>query len=521
MFLHGQESSRSEASRPIVATELGELEGQIEHGIRVFRGIPFAASPAGELRWAPPQPGEAWDGVRDATRFGPDCPMPASLAEGVAEGDYVDERSIHGADYDVWFGAMAESGSEDCLTLNLWTPNPAPIGAPVMVFLSPTGSGSVPVFDGGTFARDGVVFVVPNHRLFTQSTFAHPALTRAELPNKPSSMLRDLDNIAALKWVRDHIRDFGGDPGNVTVFGVSNSGAGILRLMATPAAEGLFHRAIVQSGSSRNFPITYAGLESIGVELARIAGLDGENATTEQLRALPIDALPFFAAHTVNDHFGEQPYPVLFELGQSHEIALMIGSNTWDGSSLRYPPASIVERTPPDMLGAYEAEGLSGDALGYAIYTDEHVGAPARWYAARQAERGVPVYHYIYSYVSSFFGDRLGAAHAEEIAYVFDNLDRVPELEGLVISDRDRRIARMMHGCWVAFARTGEPRCEDVPDWPAYDEMTDWTMELGAAPRVHQHYRAAQYAAHDEHRARITEDTRDGLEVVRALRAVE
>lgn len=514
------QAAREPAMRTIVATELGKLEGETVDGIRVFRGVPFAAPPVGVLRWAAPQPAAPWQGVRDATGFGPDCPMPASLKAGVTTGSYVDATSIHGTDYDVWFGKMAEGDSEDCLTLNVWTRGPASQGAPVIVFLSPTGSGAVPVFDGGTFARDGVVFVSPNNRLFTQAAFVHPSLTAAMLPDRPDTLLRDLDQIAALEWVRDHIRDFGGDPGNVTVVGVSNSGAAILRLMTAPRAKGLFHRAIVQSGGPRNVPITHAGLERIGVELARIAGLDAKNATIEQLRALPIDALPFFASHTVNDHLGEQPYPVLFELGRTLDVALLIGGNTWDGSSLRYPPATIVERTPPDVLEAYESEGLSGDALGYAIYTDEHVNATARWYASQQARRGMPVYHYIYSYESSFLGDRPGAAHAEELAYVFDNLDRIPQLAGL-ISDEDRHVARIMHDCWVAFARIGKPQCEGVPDWRTYDDTNQWTMELGAVPRLHQRYRDAQYDAHDRDTARRTQVMSDGHEAVEALRAVK
>ncbi len=504
-----------DAPRPVVATKLGELEGEVQQGIRIFRGIPFAAPPVGALRWAPPQPAAPWQGVRDATKFGADCPIPAGLLRGF-QGD---AGSVHGPGYDVWVTKMEEGGSEDCLTVNVWTPDPAPINAAVMVFFSPTASGSLPLFDGGPFARDGVVFVSPNNRMFTQGIFAHPALTRDALPDKPYTRFIEADRIAALEWVRNNIGAFGGDPGNVTVFGESNSAASILALMVTPKASGLFHRAVVQSGSSRGGGLlSHEGMERIGVELASMAGLDGANATVEQLRALSIDALPFFAAGTANDALMQRPTPDSFALGETLDVALMIGGNTWDGSSLRYPPATIVARTPADVLEAYEHEDLAGDALGYAIYTDEHVNAPARWFAAAQARRGAPVYLYIYSYVSSFRANQPGAAHGEELPYVFDSWDKVPELASLV-NHEDRRMTKIMHDCWVAFARTGHPRCADVPEWPTYEGTSGWTMELGAAPQLRQHYRQTQYAAQDRDKERDVQPMRDGSEVIDALRA--
>jgi para-nitrobenzyl esterase len=512
-----QTVGRAVDPRPTVATKPGTLQGDVQEGVRVFRGIPFAAPPLGALRWAPPQAPAAWQGVRDATKFGPDCPIPAGFMRGF-QGD---AGSVHGAGYDVWIAKMEAGGAEDCLTLNVWTPDPAPSNAAVMVFFSPTASGSLPFFDGGSFARDGVVFVSPNSRMFTQGIFAHPALTREALPGKPYTRFIEADRIAALEWVRDNIAAFGGDPGNVTIFGESNSGASVLALMATPKAAGLFHRAIVQSGSSRGGALlSHEGMESIGVELASMAALDGANATVEQLRALSIDALPFFAASTTNDALMQRSTADSFELGETLDVALMIGGNTWDGSSLRYPPSTIVARTPADVLEAYEHESLSGDALGAAIYTDEHVNAPARWFAGAQARRGAPVYLYIYSYVSSFRPNQPGAAHGEELPYVFDSWDKVPEL-ARVVNDRDRGMTKVMHDCWVAFARTGHPRCAGVPEWPAYEDTTDWTMELAAAPQLHKHYRQMQYAAQDRYKDRDVQSISDGREVIDALHAAK
>jgi para-nitrobenzyl esterase len=167
----------------------------------------------------------------------------------------------------------------------------------------------------------------------------------------------------------------------------------------------------------------------------------------------------------------------------------------------------------------YASEGLSGDALGYAIYTDEHVNAPARWYAAAQTRRGARAYLYLYSHRSAFRGARPGAGHGDELPYVFDSWASIPGIER-VLNDDDRRVTNIMHDCWVAFARTGTPRCDGVPEWPAYDETNRWTMELNATPQLHRHYRSAQYDAHDRDYERQQHPaTREGLEVIEALRA--
>lgn len=505
---------------PTLTTKQGKLEGVIEDGIRVFRGIPYAAAPVDALRWAPPQPAAAWRGVREATKFGPSCPLPAGVAmSGVAQASGT--RSIHEPGFDIWVGSVDASTSEDCLTLNVWTSDPAPKKAPVIVFFSPTGGGAVPFFDGRAFARDGVVFVSSNSRLFTQGIFAHPALTRAARPGEADIRFVELDRVAVLEWVRDNVRALGGDPRNVTVLGQSNSGVSILSLMTLPEAKGLFQRAIVQSGSSRGgSPISARGMERIGAEFATLAGLDGANATVEELRALPIDALPFFAGGTVHDTSTERNVEQLFELGRTLDVDLLIGGNDWDGSSLRYPAATIVEQTADDVREAYVSEGLSGDALGYAIYTDEHVNAPARWYAAAQTRRGARAYLYVYSHVSTFRGPRPGAGHGDELPYVFDSWATIPGLEK-ILNDEDRRVTSIMHRCWVAFARTGTPQCDGVPEWLAYDETNRWTMQLNSNPQLHRHYRDAQYAAHDRDYERKPQPaTRDGLDVIEALRAM-
>jgi para-nitrobenzyl esterase len=501
---------------PVVKTGAGPITGELRGALRIFRGIPFAAPPVDRLRWELPQPAQPWTDVRDATKFGAPCPIPAGLGQG-SKGE---PGSVHGPGYDIWIAKMEPGSSEDCLTLNVWAPDATIEKAPVMVFLSPSGSTTIPFFDGSAFARDGVVFVSPNNRMFTQSMFAHPALTAAAMPAKPAGRLQEWDRIAALEWIRNNIAAFGGDPQNVTLFGESNSAASILALMTAPRSKGLFHKAIIQSGTSRGPWFSRDATERIGVELARMAGLDGEKATIEQLLALPIDRLPFFAALTADARLLPQSVQQAFERGQTHDVALLVGGNTWDGSSLRYPPARIIERSSAEVLKAYASDELSGDALGYAIYTDEHVNAPARWYAAAHARKGSPVYHYIYSYVSSFRKQPLGAAHGEVLPFVFDSWDQIPALSK-VINDDDRRVTKMMHACWIAFARTGKPGCDGVPEWPTYTEATGWTMELGKSSKLHQHYRNTQYAAHDREHARTQTTERDAREVLDALREAQ
>jgi para-nitrobenzyl esterase len=259
-------------NRPQAWVASGLLLGQWADAVNVFKGVPYAAPPTGELRWKPPEPARVWRGPRAADSFGPACPQPTN-ANGAPN-----------------LGGYAGPTDEDCLTTNVWAPRTAR-RAPVMVWIHGGdhrfGAGSMPLYDGTAFARDGVVLVSFNYRLAGLGYFAHPALTEEAGPRRPLGDFGLMGQIAALRWVRRNIGAFGGDPRNITVFGESSSAIDVQALMATRAARDLFDKAIVESGGSWVPPVRLREREADGVKLVSRAGLSGPQATATALRALP------------------------------------------------------------------------------------------------------------------------------------------------------------------------------------------------------------------------------------------
>ncbi|MGH6965717.1 MAG: carboxylesterase/lipase family protein, partial [Phenylobacterium sp.] len=311
--------------RPVVFTASGPVRGVIENGAGVFKGIPFAASTAGARRWTPPVAPTPWTEPRDASDYGPICPQPARPDGQLAAG-----------------GGRPQS--EDCLSLNIWSPKGAK-AVPVMVWIHGgahrVGSGAGAVYDGGAFARDGVVLVTLNYRLGGLGYFAHPALTKAAGPNEPLGNYGAMDQMAALAWVKKNIAAFGGDPRNVTVFGESAGGASILALLATPKAKGLFDKAIVESGGGWQAGGSLAEEERKGLARATAAGVAGPDASLEQLRAIPPDKLtdmsggigsvgPFIDGRLIT-----QSPRRAFLSGTAIDVPLIIGSNSYEASLMR------------------------------------------------------------------------------------------------------------------------------------------------------------------------------------------
>jgi para-nitrobenzyl esterase len=410
----------------------GTLKGVQDGAVRSFKGIPYAAPPTGERRWTPPQPASHWKGSRDAVRFGPPC---AQLdVTRINQG-----TRFSGEGIDVFMNVpMSPTASEDCLTLNVWTPVAAK-RLPVMVFTyGGGGSTDVPLWDGTAFARDGVVLVSFNYRNLTMGKFGHPALSKAASSKTPMDRYDLMDAIAALKWVKQNIAAFGGDAGNVTLFGQSAGGAATLQLLTAPAARGLFHKAIVESGNGWWTPATHGENERIGSLLASRAGLPGASASLEQLRALAPDAMPWIGHFVYDGRLLPESPTAVFAAGHATDVPLMIGWNSFDGSSLRFSAASVVERSSDAVKQAYKMEGVVGDDLGYSMYTDSHVGAPARW-IAKQMAAGAPSYLYHYSYVRpADRGKVRGASHGAELPFVFDSWSKVaPELR---LSDEERSV---------------------------------------------------------------------------------
>lgn len=466
---------------PVKARVEGGVVVGIESGaVDAFRNIPYAAPPVGPLRWTPPAKVTPWAGDRDGTKAGVSCPQ-TMRADGAPNA-----------------GSANGPMNENCLQLNVYAPKGAR-KAPVMFWLH-GGShryGAGWIYDGSNFARDGVVLVAINYRLGPLGYFAHPALTKDAGPGEAVGNYGLMDQVAALQWVKRNIKTFGGDPGNVTVFGESAGGGSTLALLATPKSKGLYQKAVVQSGGGWGDSTTLADKEAEGVKGATALGL--ADPTADQLRAVPAADL----IAKVNGNFGpfvdgrlmkETPAQA-FASGRANDVPLIIGSNSGEDSLMGefgLAPAAVGAAVPPQLRAVYAEEAAQGDeVLGRAAFTDRAMGAPARWTASK-ASKGKPAWLYYFSYVGSRFRPMVTRSfHAAEIQYVFEYWGRRTPIS--MIKPDDQAMATLMHGCWVAFAKTGKPGC----DWPAYDAKSDQLMEFGAASGVRNNFRKARLDAQE------------------------
>ncbi len=426
------------ATRERVTIDAGILQGATADGVISFKGVPFAKPPLGQLRWKPPQPLARWQGVRQATSYGPDCmqePFPGDAAP------------------------LGVTPSEDCLYVNVWLPAKAPGGKqlPVMVWIYGggfvNGGGSPQVYDGSQFARQGIVLVSFNYRLGILGFFAHPALT-AEQPRFPAVNYGIMDQIAALKWVQRNIAAFGGDPHNVTIFGESAGGMSVNMLLTSPLVRGLFQKAIIESGGGGpGFPNSRPlhgpdSAESVGLALAKQHGIQGEGAEAlARLRQIPADQLKlnmitsrtatYVGGPVVDDKLDLGTPITLYAEGKGAKVPVIVGANS------------------ADIGGMIE---------------------PAREIAEQLAAHGQPVYEFRFSYVAeSLRGKVPGALHATEIPFAFDT---VSARYGKDTTPADEAAAKAMHQYWVAFARTGKPEPAGEPAWPAYDARSDQIMDF-------------------------------------------
>ncbi|PZQ59056.1 MAG: carboxylesterase [Phenylobacterium zucineum] len=464
-----------------VTVETGVLVGETTERAEIFRNIPYAAPPVGPLRWAPPARPLKWLGEREAAKPGPSCPQ------------------VMNADGSPNLGSANGPTSEDCLQLNVFAPKAAK-GAPVMVWLHGGGhrTGAGWIYDGQNFARDGVVLVAINYRLGSLGYFAHPALTRAA-GREATGNFGLMDQIAALKWVQRNIAAFGGDPGNVTVFGESAGAVSTLALLATPSARGLYRRAIVQSGLGWFEPVNLARKEAEGVAALEKAGVP-KTASLTDLRALPVETLVKLEGEPqpfVDGRLMKQTATQALARGTFDDVPLIIGSNSGEDSLLGFRPLGpeAAARVPAAVRPAYAEEAAAGDDnLARAVFTDRVFGAPARWVAAR-ASGGRPAWLYYFSYVGSRFRPMLTrSAHAAEIQYTFEYWGRRTPLSA--ISADDRAMADLMHACWVSFAKDGAPDCGKQV-WPSYDPRADTLMQFGSPSEIRTNLRKPQLDAQD------------------------
>ncbi len=465
-----------------VRVESGLVRGVSEPGIRVFRGIPYAAPPVGPLRWRPPQPAPSWDDVRAAEDFGPPCPQPAA----------------------------PESTAEDCLTLNVWAPADLPPAErwPVMVWIHGggfrAGTGSDPGTHGDQFAREGVVLVTLNYRLGALGFLAHPAL-EAEQAGEPRANYGLLDLVAALGWVQRNIEALGGDPSRVTIFGESAGAMAVHLLMVAPQAEGLFHRAIAQSGygtwplprlratGSAVGPPGAPSAEEVGESIVERATAPGSDVrTASALRAIPAERLavavaplhlPMVDGTVVPDEPG-----ILFARGEQHDVPFIGGGNSYDGSVMMgsgFAPreflASWGERES-QLRALYADDFAVSTQLGASrLFGDRRYLLSGRVLTKYMSRVSSPGYLYYFSFVPAAQRRASpGALHAAEIGPLFGRVMGVVG-EG---APQVKEVGETMRAYWVNFARTGNPNGPGLPEWPAYDPATDRWLVIGETPVV-------------------------------------
>ena len=494
--LAGTQLSFAEEPAPVALTRFGPVRGTVEQGIDVFKGVPYAAPTGGANRFRPPKLPKPWTSVRDATQFGDRCPQLSAPSSGA---------------WSSW--VEPTHASENCLTLNIWTPG---IGdgkkRPVMVWLHGGGysvsSGASSVFDGTRLGQRGdVVVVTLNHRL---NLFGYLYLAGIGGPEyADSGNAGQLDIIAALHWIRDNIAGFGGDPASVMIFGESGGGGKVGTLMAMPAGQGLFHRAAMQSG----FAVTAISPEvAQGMTNSLLAALHLRRDQVSRLQAMPVDKL--LAALQQVTHgtpFGLGPvvdgrslprHPFTPDAPDvSAEVPLLVGYNR-DETTVLFPPAGAFDLDWSGLERQLVSQNLPGDVasfvrglreirpwatpsdLYFTITTERGMGRNARAVAERKAALGrAPVYLYKLDWTTPVEGGRLRAPHSLDVPMVFDNVARSESLIGSGIQDA-QKVADAMSAAWLAFARTGSPNAPGFPSWPPFNPEQRPTMVFNTVSRA-------------------------------------
>jgi len=461
--------SPSVAAAPEVKVHQGMLQGvALSDGVSAFLNVPFATPPIGSLRWKPPQPAVPWSGVRQAVKYGEACTQ--------------DPKG---------YGSLfADGGSEDCLNLNIWTPALKPRArAPIMVYVHgggfTGGAGTIPSFDGTALAHKGVVVVTINYRLGVFGFLAHPELTR-ESPNRTSGNYGLADQLAALHWVKENIRAFGGDPSHITIFGQSAGAISVTDLMTSPLSHGLFQGAIAESGTPL---LSGAGMQLAQAERQGSAFADAQGAASiAQLRAMPAaDLQKRWADFAVA--WAGRSWPIadgwilpkspaeVFAAHGEMAIPLMIGNNAREGfgppkdadlpgrlqstfgDSASRAAAFYDKSAPPDPV-------MGGAADMFA--TDTTFRCPAVVIQTWHARQGSVVY--AYQFDETLPGkEEIGAQHSDEVSFVFGTLGMIARMTGR--GDLPPPMVRLedaMVDYWANFAKSGNPNGAGMPEWPRF-----------------------------------------------------
>lgn len=487
LFTQAQQTDNA----PKITTANGVVRGITEGEVSIFKAIPFAAPPVGEFRWRPPQPVKNWEGELDATKPCKDCGQ-AGFGPNAPK--------------------MNPNSSEDCLFLNIWKPASSTPKSklPVMVWIHgggfTGGSGSSPQNFGHELTKQGVILVNINYRLGRMGYFAHPALS-AEFVNEPKGNYGYMDQIAALQWIQKNIAAFGGDPKNVTIFGFSAGGVSVHSLLTIPAAKGLFHKLISESGGGRDGVLTgrpinkenadvfyTVSAETIGVNFAKKQGIVGTDADAlAKLRALPAENI-IDGGQETDGQGGPRTYsgPILdgklvietaesaYMAGRQPKMPLMIGNCSAEIGGAFVSNAKTKEELfasfgdlEAEAKAAYDADGSKTfNEVITKFNTDWVWGEPARMTARTFFAKKAPAYVFQFGYVPTAAQKRspYGAGHGSDVSFVFNTLNARwgPPAEP---TPQEKELAKTMSAYWANFAKTGNPNGQGLPNWPLYNNQ--------------------------------------------------
>lgn len=477
----------------LVKVENGVLHGELKGEVLSFKGIPYAAPPVGEFRWRAPRPAQDWKGERDATKYGADCP----------------QRTFPGS---------TAVMSEACLFLNVWTPAKVTLKSklPVMVWIHgggfTGGSGAGPGSAGDAFAKQGVILITINYRLGRLGHFAFPALSK-EHPEEYKGSYAYMDQIAALSWIKKNIESFGGDKDNVTIFGFSAGGVSVHSLLTIPAAKGLFHKAISESGGGRDGvltgrpiikenadPLYTVSAETIGINFAHKHKIDGTDETAlAKLRNLSVDEIVDGGQEA--DSAGVRIYsgPILdgklvvetaesaYKAGRQAKIPLIIGNCSAEVGGAFVSNAKSKEELfssfgelKNEVIAAYDSDGSKAfDEVLIKFNTDWVWGEPARMTAKTFVAKSQPVFIYQFGFVpaAARARARYGAGHGSEVSFVFNTLNARWGNTGEA-STEEKELANTMNTYWTNFAKTGNPNGAGLTVWPAYDTQKEEMLDI-------------------------------------------